>query len=124
MYGPLGEEHTGRVGIGYALFGVALLAWKISLIRWEASLLAKGGLPTRGAWRRLPRSGITWIAVIAIVSSFSPMGAGVLMAGVFVVSVAFVVLLLVRGVRGLPEFARQVRRIGDPAAWRGDRAAE
>jgi hypothetical protein len=38
---------------------------------------------------------------------------------VVLVACCFVLVLLARGVRGLPEFARQVRRIGEPDAWRG-----
>jgi hypothetical protein len=29
------------------------------------------------------------------------------------------IVLLTRGVRGFPEFVRQLRRIGEPDAWRG-----
>jgi hypothetical protein len=57
--------------------------------------------------------------LVLLVSWVSPLAAAVLLMIVVLVACCFVLVLLARGVRGLPEFARQVRRIGEPDAWRG-----
>jgi hypothetical protein len=58
------------------------------------------------------------MGLVLLVSWVSRLAAVVLMI-VVLVACCFVIVLLARGLRGLPEFARQVRRIGEPDAWRG-----
>jgi hypothetical protein len=107
------------MNLGYALGGLVMLAWEVALTRWIVAELAKQGRPTRQAWRRVPLSPITWAAVICLVWSVSAAAAGVLMGVILVLAFVFVLVLLARGVRGLPQFARELRRMGDPEAWRG-----
>lgn len=102
-----------------ALFGVALLAYEVAVAVWLAARLAEQGRPRREAWLMIPRSALTWFAVIFVVGWVSAPVAGALMVIGLLVIVVFLVVLLVRGVRGLPEFVREVRRIGEPGAWRG-----
>jgi len=105
--------------VALALLGCALLAYEVALARWTAAWLTEQGRSPWPAWRWLTRSGITWLGVILIVDWVSPPAAGAIFVVVALVTVAWLVVVLVRGVRGLPEFVRQVRRIGDPDAWRG-----
>jgi hypothetical protein len=62
---------------------------------------------------------MTWMAVILVVSAVSPTAAAALLLIVGLVIAVYLIVLLARGVRGLPEFVRQLRRIGEPDAWRG-----
>ena len=105
--------------VGLALLGVAMLAFEIAITRWAAIELQEQGRSPREAWRRLPQSAFTWVAVILVVSAVSPSAGGVLLGIVVTVAAVYLIVLLARGLRGLPEFARQLRRIGDPDAWRG-----
>jgi hypothetical protein len=105
--------------VALALVAVAILVYEVVLTRWFAARLVEQGRSPREAWSRLPRSPVLWVAVILVVSAVSPAAGAVLFGIAFLVGSVFVIVLVVRGVRGLPEFARQVRRIGDPDAWRG-----
>lgn len=101
-----------------ALFGGALLAYEVVVARSLAARLAEQGRPRREARLMIPRSALTWMAATFVLGWVSPPAAGALMVVVLSAIVVFLVVLLVRGVRGLPEFARQVRHIGEPAVWR------
>jgi hypothetical protein len=81
-----------------------------------AAWLKEDGRSPLEAWRQLPRLMMTWFAVALVVSAASPSAAVALLG---LVAVVRLIVLLTRGVRGLPEFARQVGRIGQPDAWRG-----
>lgn len=105
--------------MGLALAGVAILAFKVALARWTAARLVAHGQSPRQAWLWLVQAPFTWMGVILVVYAVSPTAAAVLFGLVFLVTVVFFTVVVARGVRGLPEFARQVRRIGDPDAWRG-----
>jgi hypothetical protein len=105
--------------VGLALFGVAMLAFEVALARWLAARLNEQGRSPREAWRRLPRSAIAWMAVVFIVSAVSPTAAAAILLIVGLVAAVYLIVRLAHGVRGLPEFARQLRRIGEPDAWRG-----
>jgi hypothetical protein len=96
-----------------------MLAFEVGVAVWLAARLKEQGRSPREAWRRLPRSAITWMAVIFVVGAVSPTAAAAILLIVGLVAAFYLVVLLVHGVRGLPEFARQLRRIGEPAAWRG-----
>jgi hypothetical protein len=105
--------------VGLALLGVAMLAFEVALTRWVALRLVEQGRPPREAWRRLPRSPFTWLGVTLVAGAVSTTAATVLMMTVLLMVAVHLTVLLARGVRGLPAFARQVRRMGDPDAWRG-----
>jgi ABC-type Fe3+-siderophore transport system permease subunit len=102
-----------------ALLGVAMIAFEVALAGWLAARLREQGRSPREAWRWLPRSAITWTGVILVVRAESPTAAVALLLMVGLVAAICLIVLLARGVRGLPEFARQLRRIGEPDAWRG-----
>jgi uncharacterized membrane protein YadS len=100
--------------------GAFLIAIAVGISGWGAAQLKKRDEPTRRAWQLLLRSGNLWIGMVLLISAFSPVAAGALLVAILVVVTTFFVVLLSRGVRGLPEFWRRLRRIGDPAAWRGE----
>jgi hypothetical protein len=62
---------------------------------------------------------MTWLAVVLVASAVSPAAAATLLLIVGLAAAVYLIVLLARAVRGLPEFVRQLRRIGDPDAWRG-----
>lgn len=105
--------------VGLALLGVAMLAFEVGVAMWLAARLKEQGRSPREAWRRLPRSAITWMAVVLVVNAVSPTAAAAILLTVCLVAAVYLIVLLAHGVRGLPELARQLRRIGDPDAWRG-----
>ena len=109
--------------VGLALLGVAMLTFEVAFARWLAARLKEQGRSPREAWRWLPRSAITWTGIILVVHAVSPTAAGVLLVIVGSVAAIYLIVLLIvlltRGVRGFPEFVRQLRRIGEPDAWRG-----
>jgi hypothetical protein len=108
--------------VGLALLGVAMIAFEVALAGWLAARLREQGRSPREAWRWLPRSTVTWTGMILVVRAVSPTAAGALLLTVGLVAAICLIVLLARGVRGLPEFARQLRRIGEPDAWRGTNA--
>jgi hypothetical protein len=102
-----------------ALAGCAMLALGFALTIWEAARLTEQGRSPRAAWQWRLRSPFTWMALVLVVGSVSPPAGAALFGIVMLATLALLVVFLVRGVRGLPAFARQVRRIGEPDAWRG-----
>jgi hypothetical protein len=62
---------------------------------------------------------MTWVAVILVLTPVSPTAAAALMLIGGLAAAVYLIVQLARGVRGLPEFVRQLRRIGEPDAWRG-----
>jgi len=105
--------------VGIGLVGVALLALEVVLSKSMANQLAEQGRPTRPAWIHFWSAPFTWGGVVFVVAAVNPTAAAALGLTICLVVLAFSLVLIVRGVRGLPEFIRGVRRIGDPDAWRG-----
>jgi hypothetical protein len=101
--------------VGLALVGVAMLAFEVALARWLPTRLKERGRPSREAWLVLPRLVTSWVAVALVASAVSP-AAAVAFSGL--VAAVYLIVVLARA-RGLPEFARQLRRMGEPDAWRG-----
>ena len=106
--------------VASAIVGVLLVALALSIAIWTAGVLRRRGEPTRVAWVHLVQSPTLWFGVVLLLSTFSPWAAGAVLAMLVLFHVTFLIVLLIRGVRGLPEFVRRVRSIGDPAAWRGE----
>jgi hypothetical protein len=110
----LGSGH--HVPVALPLLGVVILALEFALAGWLAVRLKAHGRSRRELWRLLPRLTTTWVAVALVVSAVSPTAAADLLG---LAAILYLIVVLTRGVRGLPEFARQLWRIGEPDAWRG-----
>jgi hypothetical protein len=98
---------------------MATLVYEVVITKWLAARLVEQGRSPREAWRRMLQAPFMWMGVILIVSAVSPTTAAVLFGIVFLWVAVVLIVGVARGMRSLPEFARQVRRIGDPDAWRG-----
>lgn len=92
--------------------GLAGLSFSIGVAFWTAKLLKAQDRPTTVAWRHLSLSPIAWISVIAIVGTVNAAAGGVLMLLAFLGA-------LVQIFRGVRDFPRVWRLIGDADAWRG-----
>lgn len=93
--------------------GVALLALSAGFSAWVARWLRREGRSTAPAWKMFARSATTWSGLILLTTAINAIAGGVLILA----AVGFGLLQIVRGVR---EFPRVWRRIGDPVAWRSD----
>ena len=105
--------------MGLAWVGCVMLAFQVGLTLLVRADLMELGRSPRAAWRRLLLSPFTWLGLVFVVDSVSPPVAAALFGILMLAVLAMLVVGLVRGLRGLPAFVRQARRIGDPDAWRG-----
>lgn len=108
--------------VGLALLGVGMIAWEVSLSWRMATALKAHGHSPGPAWRRLALPQLAWFGLIFVAGAVSEVAAAVLFGLMLLVMGTYVVILVSRGIRSAPAMVREVRRIGDPAAWRGDPA--
>ena len=105
-----GSEEARQTG-GVASAAVGILFILIAVTIWTAGARSSG-LPRSWVWRHLRSSWMLWIGTLLVVNAVSTAA-----------MLALVVVLLVVGsvqvVRGLREFPRVWRLIGDAEAWQG-----